>query len=185
MEELEALVQAAQEGDREAFAELCRRFRGLVASRAGRSHLRCLREEMEAEGWLAFAEAVQTYRRGSGRFEGYAAQRVHYALWNAFQKERRRWRREVGCLDAEEASEPAAPVDVAQTVEDALLRRELERAPGRKDAAAAGGAAGGQRPGCRRSRGAGFGSGAPPVGRGGGKKQTPPLKKPPAANVGG
>ena len=70
MQSIEELVQEAQAGKEEAFGELCRRFTGLVRSRAGQSFVRSIREDMEGAAWLAFAKAVREYRSGSGHFEG-------------------------------------------------------------------------------------------------------------------
>ena len=127
MKEVEELVQEAQDGNKAAFDELCRRFTGLVRSRAGQSFVRSIREDMEGVAWLAFVKAAREYRPGSGHFEGYAAQCVTYAVWNAFQKERGRWRREAASLDAEEAPEQAAPEDVEALVEANLLGGQLRK----------------------------------------------------------
>ena len=131
MQEIENLVQEAQRGNKEAFGELCRRFTGLVRSRAGQSFVRSIREDMEGVAWLAFAKAVREYRPGSGHFEGYASQCVNYAVWNAFQKECKCWRRQAVSLDAENSPEAAAPENVAEEVENKLLQEKLRQTLGR------------------------------------------------------
>jgi len=99
---LEQLVMKAQAGSggEAAFAEICRRFTGLVTKYANRPHLAGIRDEAAAEGWLAVAAAVRTYDQAMGvRFAGYVESRVKYAVWNLFKRERRRWQQETS-LDA-------------------------------------------------------------------------------------
>nr|WP_320147439.1 sigma-70 family RNA polymerase sigma factor [uncultured Anaeromusa sp.] len=128
MQSIEELVQEAQGENKDAFGELCRRFTGLVRSRAGQSFVRSIREDMEGVAWLAFAKAVKDYRSGSGHFEGYAAQCVTYAVWNAFQKECKCWRRQGASLDAEDSQETAASENVEDEVEKKLLKEKLRQA---------------------------------------------------------
>ena len=96
--DLEELVREAQQGyaGQVAFAEICRRFAGLVKKYATQPHLAGLKEEAVAEGWLAVVSAVQTYDSQSGvRFAGYVESRVKFAVWNLFKRERRRWQQEL------------------------------------------------------------------------------------------
>lgn len=103
--ELQHLVMKAQHGDREAFAEVCKRFTGLVKRQAWQPHLRPLGEEAEAEAWLAVVKAVKTYRADAGvQVAGYIESQVKYSLWNVFKKERRKWQ-------SETAAEAAAGED--------------------------------------------------------------------------
>ena len=134
MQSIEELVQEAQAGKEEAFGELCRRFTGLVRSRAGQSFARSIREDMEGVAWLAFAKAVREYRSGSGHFEGYAAQCVTYAVWNAFQKECKCWQRQAGSLDAEDFPEASGAENVEEEVEKKLLEEKLRQTVGRLSA---------------------------------------------------
>ena len=127
MKNIEELVREAQAGKKAAFEELCRRFTGLVRSRARQSFARSVREDMEGAAWLAFAKAVREYRAGSGHFEGYAAQCVAYAVWNAFQKECKCWQRQAGSLDAEGFPEAAGTENVEETVEKKLLEEKLRQ----------------------------------------------------------
>ncbi|WP_188399518.1 RNA polymerase sigma factor [Sporomusa sp. GT1] len=95
---IEQLVIQAQAGneDGEAFAEVCRRFTGLVKKYANQPHVAGIKEEAAAEGWLAVAAAVRTYDPAAGvRFAGYVESRVRYAVWNLFKRERRRWQQEL------------------------------------------------------------------------------------------
>ncbi len=95
---MEQLVKEAQQGrdGQAAFAEVCQRFTGLVKKYTNQPHLKGLKEEATAEGWLAVATAVQTYDRDSGtRFAGYVESKVKYAVWNLFKRQRRRWQQEL------------------------------------------------------------------------------------------
>lgn len=51
--DLAALIAQAQQGEEEAFAEICRRFAGLVKKYAFQQHLRPIADEAQAHGWLA------------------------------------------------------------------------------------------------------------------------------------
>lgn len=96
MEQLVKKAQSRQEDGGDAFAEICRRFTGLVKKYANQPHVAAVREEALAEGWLAVAEAVQSYEQDSGvRFAGFVESRVKYAVWNLFKRERRRWQQEL------------------------------------------------------------------------------------------
>lgn len=95
---LEQLVIEAQAGNGsgEAFAEVCRRFAGLVKKYANQPHVAGIKEEATAEGWLAVTAAVRTYDPATEvRFAGYVESRVRYAVWNLFKRERRRWQQEL------------------------------------------------------------------------------------------
>lgn len=95
IEQLVIQAQARNEGG-EAFAEVCRRFAGLVKKYANQPHVAGIKEEAAAEGWLAVAAAVRTYDPAAGvRFAGYVESRVRYAVWNLFKRERRRWQQEL------------------------------------------------------------------------------------------
>ncbi|HML34206.1 RNA polymerase sigma factor [Sporomusa sphaeroides] len=95
IEQLVIQAQAGNEGG-EAFAEVCRRFAGLVKKYANQPHVAGIKEEAAAEGWQAVAAAVRTYDPAAGvRFAGYVESRVRYAVWNLFKRERRRWQQEL------------------------------------------------------------------------------------------
>ena len=108
---IEELVEAAQaeKEDGRAFDEICKRFANLVKKYAGQPHVAAIKDEAIAEGWLAVAMAVRTYRQAAGgRFAGYVESRVKYAIWNLFKRERRRWQTELplsGGAEDEEGNE--------------------------------------------------------------------------------
>lgn len=94
-QKIEELVKQAQQGNQEAFAEICRRFTPLVKKHAFQAHLKGIVEEAEGQAWLALVEAVQGYKADSQvPFAAFAESRVRYGVWNLFKKERRRWQQE-------------------------------------------------------------------------------------------
>ncbi len=116
--ELAELVRAARAGNAEALAEVCRRFLPLVASLAGRAHLRAIREEAVTVGWLGVMEAVQECPEAQlAYFPGYVKRFVAYKIWNLFKHQRRIWQTEVGDDGRETGEEPQM-----------ALRLDLERA---------------------------------------------------------
>lgn len=127
---LEQLVMAAQSSNRDetAFAEICRRFAGLVAKYAAQPHLARIREEAAAEGWLAVATAVRTYDRSAGvHFAGYVESRIRYAVWNLFKRERRRWQQELsltGNSSNDDGDEASSLLDSLTAADD--VEREVE-----------------------------------------------------------
>ena len=130
---LEQLVIKAQTGSagEAAFAEVCKRFTGLVKKYANQPHLAGIQEEATAEGWLAVAATIQSYDQAAGvRFAGYVESRVKYAVWNLFKRERRRWQQELpltggGTEDAEKSApswlETLAAVDNVEAAFEASL----------------------------------------------------------------
>jgi len=126
-DELHQLVTQAQQGQTAAFAEICRRFEGLVVKHAFQAHLKSIGEDAKAEGQLAVVEAVRTYNPSSGvPFAGYVESRVRYRMWNLFKRERRRWQQEV-TLD-ESRPEEDAGIDIAADVETAMLADSIREA---------------------------------------------------------
>lgn len=128
--ELSALIQQAQRGDQAAFGEVCRRFAGLVKKAACQQHFCSLAEDAEAEGWLALAEAVMMYDPAKGvPAAGYLKNRVQFALWNLFKRERRRWQTESRLDGMADEDEPAgsllATLAAADQVEEQLERKEV------------------------------------------------------------
>lgn len=131
------IVRKAQNGNQEAFSEVCRRFEELVKRQAFQPHLRVLGEDVLGEAWLAVAEAVKGYDEKSGvHFAGYVESKVKFALWNFFKRERRRWEREL--LVSEDEDYPggfrldmlAGTANVEQEVEIAELSQELRAVVG-------------------------------------------------------
>lgn len=105
--DLVEIVSKARAGDHTAFDEVCRRFEGLVKRQAFQPHLRVLGDDALAEGWLAVAEAVNSYDRKTGvPFAGYVESKVKYALWNLFKRERRRWQHEMPVNEGEDGNGP-------------------------------------------------------------------------------
>ena len=124
------LVQRAQGGEDEAFAEICRRFGGLVKKHAFQPHLRPVAEEAQCQGWLAVAEAVKSYDHTSGvPVAGYIESRVRFGLWNFFKRERRRWQTELaleqGSDDDDDQGGLLAVLAGAHDVEGVVERKEL------------------------------------------------------------
>ncbi|MBP1763043.1 MAG: sigma70-ECF: polymerase sigma factor, sigma-70 family [Firmicutes bacterium] len=126
-DDLPQLVVQAQQGKPEAFAEICRRFEGLVVKQAAQAHLRSIREDAKAEGLLAVVEGVKTYNPASGvPFAGYVESRVRYRVWNLFKRERRRWQRET--LWEESRPEDDAGIRIDAEVENGLMAASVRRA---------------------------------------------------------
>jgi RNA polymerase sigma factor (sigma-70 family) len=120
--ELKELVQRAQNGDSEAFTDLCRRFLPLVRKHAFSPHLRCIGSDAEAEGMLAVVQAVKSYDYSKEiPIAGYFESRVKYALWNLFKRERKRWQREFS------SEEDNRTYDLSDA-ENSLLLAELKQA---------------------------------------------------------
>ncbi|MGC8489680.1 MAG: sigma-70 family RNA polymerase sigma factor [Clostridia bacterium] len=69
----EALVAAAQDGDRDAWHTLVVRFTPRIRWRARRFFIRGLdRDDVVQEGFVGFLQAVRTFRRGAQGFGRYA-----------------------------------------------------------------------------------------------------------------
>jgi RNA polymerase sigma factor (sigma-70 family) len=135
--DLNQLVKTAQAGDSQAFQEVCTRFTGLVKKYAGKDHLLPIKEEAEAQGWLAVVQAVKSYDENCGvHFAGYVDSKIKFAIWNLFKKERRHWQEEdllEGSQDEEGLNafvQLSDKVDVAQEVETRCLSHELTMAIG-------------------------------------------------------
>ena len=96
MMEIVRQVQLAQQGDEQAFAELCLSFKSVIQRYVNQSHLQALREDAVAVGHLAVVQAIKSYNQTMGVPVGaYVEQRVKYAVWNLFKKERRVWQHTV------------------------------------------------------------------------------------------
>ncbi len=118
-------MQRAKRGEEAAWEEICRRFTPLVRKTAGQNHLRSMREDVEAEAWLALAEAVTNYRAELGvPVAGYLASAVRYRIWNRFKSERRRWQREVMA----ETLPEGRGEDLAQLIETKWQQEEVRAA---------------------------------------------------------
>jgi RNA polymerase sigma factor (sigma-70 family) len=96
MMEIARQVQLAQQGDEQVFAELCLSFKQVIQRYVNQSHLQALREEAVAVGQLAVVQAIKSYDQRTGVPVGaYVEQRVKYAVWNLFKKERKVWQHTV------------------------------------------------------------------------------------------
>lgn len=126
--ELIELTLKSQQGDTDAFNEICQRFTGLVRKYANQAHVRAIRAEAEAEAWLAVAEAVLMYDEKSGvPVAGLIESKVKFAIWNMYKREKRRWQEEVflGKDDEIDFMETLADkTDVAGEVELKLLGQD-------------------------------------------------------------
>ena len=127
------LVEAAQNGNDIAFCEVCQRFVGLVKKHANQAHVRGIREEAQAEAWLAVSQAVVSYDAASGvPVAGFIESRVKYAIWNLFKREKRRWQQEVflGFGGEEHEYDLLAilpdDVDIERMVENKLVGQEIQ-----------------------------------------------------------
>lgn len=120
--ELEQSVIKAQAGDQNAFQEICESFAGLVKKQAFQHHIRPIAEEALAEGNLAVVQTVLAYNPSLGiPFAGFMENRVKYAVWNLFKRERRIWQRELPLVVCDEEDE----FDLADTLAD---ERDMEAA---------------------------------------------------------
>lgn len=125
---IEDLVNKAQRGDQTAFEVLCGQFQGLMKKSAGRPHLRSIYEEALGAAYESFIEAVQTYDAQLGvPFAGFAKAKVHFALWNLFKRERRRWQNECALnAEGDEANTFVCDeVRIEEKVERKILAQEL------------------------------------------------------------
>ena len=67
----------------------------LLRAAAGQLHLRTIREDALAEGYVSFVGAVQAYDAGTGvPFAAFAKARVYGDLRTLFRRQRRLWERE-------------------------------------------------------------------------------------------
>lgn len=99
--ELDQLVARSQQGDEAAFGELYQRFDRLIYKMARQEHVRPIYEEAVCAGKLALVEAVRDYSPLQGTpFSAYVYQKVKFAVWNLFKKERRRWQMELSLSTA-------------------------------------------------------------------------------------
>ena len=104
---LQLLITAAQAGDNGALLKLCSDFKPLLSSEARREMFyNSLGKDAEGIAVLAFIELVLKY---SGtdyvNWPGYARCRVHFALFDAMQKQGRIWENEIAVnTDSEEGT---------------------------------------------------------------------------------
>jgi DNA-directed RNA polymerase specialized sigma24 family protein len=135
---LQLLITAAQVGDNGALLKLCSDFKPLLSSEARREMFyNSLGKDAEGIAVLAFIELVLKY---SGtdyvNWPGYARCRVHFALFDAMQKQGRIWENEIAInTDSEEGTalldeaglQQGLPDDIAQLLLSLEVRQALEQ----------------------------------------------------------
>ena len=141
---LQLLITAAQAGDNVALLKLCSDFKPLLSSEARREMFyNSLGKDAEGIAVLAFIELVLKY---SGtdyvNWPGYARCRVHFALFDAMQKQGpmqkqgRIWENEIAVnTDSEEGTalldeaglQQGLPDDIAQLLLSLEVRQALKR----------------------------------------------------------
>ena len=136
---LQLLITAAQVGDNGALLKLCSDFKPLLSSEARREMFyNSLGKDAEGIAVLAFIELVLKY---SGtdyvNWPGYARCRVHFALFDAMQKQGRIWENEIAInTDSEEGTalldeaglQQGLPDDIAQLLLSLEVRQALKTA---------------------------------------------------------
>ena len=121
------LLAAAQAGDSAAMMQLVEQYEPLLRAAAGQLHLRTIREDALAEGYVSFVGAVQAYDAGTGvPFAAFAKARVYGDLRTLFRRQRRLWERET--LPAEAREEPFWEGVRDPAAEQALTRLEEQAA---------------------------------------------------------
>ena len=93
---LQLLITAAQSGDRQALLQLCEDFSPLLKSEARREMFyRSLGKDAEGIAVLAFIELVLQYKGADfENWPGLARCKVHFAVFDAMQKQGRIWENE-------------------------------------------------------------------------------------------
>lgn len=122
-EQEQALLRAAQAGDSPALSRLLDRYLPLLQAAAAQPHLRTIREDALAEGYVSFVRAVREYDASAGvPFAAFARARVYGDVRTLFRRECRRWERE-GTV-AEDREEPFWESVSDPQAEQALVRLE-------------------------------------------------------------
>ena len=93
---MKALITAAQAGDKAALLQLCADFQPLLKSEARREMFyRSLGKDAEGIAVLAFIELVLQYKGADfENWPGLARCKVHFAVFDAMQKQGRIWENE-------------------------------------------------------------------------------------------
>ena len=93
---LQLLITAAQAGDNGALLKLCRDFKPLLQSEARREMFyKSLGRDAESIAALAFIELILKYKGADYlNWPGYARCKVHFALFDAMDKQGRIWEHE-------------------------------------------------------------------------------------------
>lgn len=97
---LYSTIEAAQQGDKEAIATLCKDYEPLIRKYASARPIVCESKDMESELWIIFLKALKEYNlNGSVPFSGFIKSRIRYGQYNVFRKWRHRWQSEVPGLN--------------------------------------------------------------------------------------
>ncbi|WP_455652901.1 RNA polymerase sigma factor [Phascolarctobacterium sp.] len=93
---LQLLITAAQTGDKTALLQLCEDFKPLLQSESRREMFyKSLGRDAESIAVLAFIELVLKYKGADYlNWPGYARCKVHFALFDAMEKQGRIWENE-------------------------------------------------------------------------------------------
>lgn len=132
------MITAAQAGDNGALLKLCSDFKPLLCSEARREMFyNSLGKDAEGIAVLAFIELVLKYSGADYvNWPGYARCRVHFALFDAMQKQGRIWENEIAVsTDSEEGTalldeagfQQGLPDDIAQLLLSLEVQQALKR----------------------------------------------------------
>ncbi|WP_455651973.1 RNA polymerase sigma factor [Phascolarctobacterium sp.] len=124
-ERLQTLITAAQSGDKAALLQLCEDFKPLLQSEARREMFyRSLGKDAEGIAALTFIELVLKYNGADfENWPGLARCKVHFALFDAMQKQGRIWENEAQIDTGSEAGIDLLDTGLANTARlDELAR---------------------------------------------------------------
>ncbi|WP_293660910.1 RNA polymerase sigma factor [uncultured Phascolarctobacterium sp.] len=134
-ERLQTLITAAQTGDKTALLQLCEDFKPLLQSEARREMFyRSLGKDAEGIAALTFIELVLKYNGADfENWPGLARCKVHFALFDAMQKQGRIWENEAQIDTGSEAGIDLLDTGLADTARldelaQLLLSLELQEA---------------------------------------------------------
>ena len=134
-ERLQTLITAAQSGDKAALLQLCEDFKPLLQSEARREMFyRSLGKDAEGIAALTFIELVLKYNGADfENWPGLARCKVHFALFDAMQKQGRIWENEAQIDTGSEAGIDLLDTGLANTepldeLARLLLSLELQEA---------------------------------------------------------
>ncbi len=134
-ERLQTLITAAQSGDKAALMQLCEDFKPLLQSEARREMFyRSLGKNAEGIAALTFIELVLKYNGADfENWPGLARCKVHFALFDAMQKQGRIWENEAQIDTGSEAGIDLLDTGLADTARldelaQLLLSLELQEA---------------------------------------------------------
>ena len=124
-ERLQTVITAAQSGDKAALLQLCEDFKPLLQSEARREMFyRSLGKDAEGIAALTFIELVLKYNGADfENWPGLARCKVHFALFDAMQKQGRIWENEAQIDTGSEAGIDLLDTGLADTARlDELAR---------------------------------------------------------------